>query len=201
VQVGNASAVLGFVGAPFTMATYIVEGSSKSFTVIKRMAFAAPEVTNCTVLCCRALNYPVLCCIHIPCFATLVLLFSAVFSPHPPFPFCSAPQVLHALLMKLAEATVTYIRYQAGSGPGGADLRLLGHQPRGPRVRLTRPTSSSIVQHIRTPHCKQPFRWFCLVPCSVRGRCVQSLAQHSSMYNGPAFCTLLCRLLSWWLSA
>lgn len=48
-QVGNASAVLGFVGAPFTMATYIVEGgSSKSFTVIKRMAFAAPEVRHCT---------------------------------------------------------------------------------------------------------------------------------------------------------
>lgn len=67
-EVGNASAVLGFVGAPFTMATYIVEGgSSKNFTIIKRMAFAAPEV-------------------------------------------------LHALLEKLAEATVTYMRYQADNG-------------------------------------------------------------------------------------
>jgi Uroporphyrinogen decarboxylase (URO-D) len=44
-QLGNGTAVLGSVGAPFTLASYIVEGgSSKNFTVIKRMAFAAPQV-------------------------------------------------------------------------------------------------------------------------------------------------------------
>jgi uroporphyrinogen decarboxylase len=44
-EVGDASTVLGFVGAPFTLATYIIEGgSSKSFAHTKKMAFANPEV-------------------------------------------------------------------------------------------------------------------------------------------------------------
>lgn len=47
--VGNESTVLGFVGAPFTLATYIVEGgSSKNFAHIKRMAFGQPEVRDAT---------------------------------------------------------------------------------------------------------------------------------------------------------
>lgn len=46
-EVGNASTVMGFVGAPFTLASYIVEGaSSKSFTVIKKMAFNEPAVLH-----------------------------------------------------------------------------------------------------------------------------------------------------------
>ena len=65
-EVGNESAVLGFVGAPFTLASYIVEGgSSKNFTHIKRLAFSAPDV-------------------------------------------------LHALLEKLAESIADYVRYQVG---------------------------------------------------------------------------------------
>ena len=64
-EVGSQSAVLGFVGAPFTLASYIVEGgSSKNYTHIKRLAFGQPEV-------------------------------------------------LHALLAKLAENVADYVRYQA----------------------------------------------------------------------------------------
>lgn len=67
-EVGNEAAVLGFVGAPFTLATYIVEGgSSKHFAHIKRMAFAEPEV-------------------------------------------------LHALLDKLADNVADYCRFQADAG-------------------------------------------------------------------------------------
>lgn len=67
-EVGNASTVLGFVGAPFTLATYIVEGGmSKNYIQIKKMMFTEPAV-------------------------------------------------LHALLQKLADAVVTYIKYQHDSG-------------------------------------------------------------------------------------
>eukprot|EP00268_Persea_americana_P040278 TRINITY_DN3994_c0_g1_i5.p1 TRINITY_DN3994_c0_g1~~TRINITY_DN3994_c0_g1_i5.p1 ORF type:complete len:399 (+),score=77.79 TRINITY_DN3994_c0_g1_i5:387-1583(+) len=46
-EVHNEAAVLGFVGAPFTLASYVVEGgSSKNFSKIKTLAFSEPKVLH-----------------------------------------------------------------------------------------------------------------------------------------------------------
>jgi len=46
-SVGNESTVLGFVGAPWTLAAYVVEGkSSKNYAVIKSMAFQEPALLH-----------------------------------------------------------------------------------------------------------------------------------------------------------
>ncbi|XP_042450418.1 uroporphyrinogen decarboxylase, chloroplastic-like isoform X2 [Zingiber officinale] len=46
-EVKDDAAVLGFVRAPFTLASYVVEGgSSKHFSKIKRLAFSQPKVLH-----------------------------------------------------------------------------------------------------------------------------------------------------------
>jgi uroporphyrinogen decarboxylase len=46
-EVGNQATVLGFVGAPWTLAAYAVEGKgSKTYSIIKDMAFSSPAVLH-----------------------------------------------------------------------------------------------------------------------------------------------------------
>ncbi|MBD2017038.1 uroporphyrinogen decarboxylase [Microcoleus sp. FACHB-53] len=46
-EVGNQSTVLGFVGAPWTLAAYAIEGkSSKNYSIIKGMAFSEPTMLH-----------------------------------------------------------------------------------------------------------------------------------------------------------
>ena len=43
----NEATVLGFVGAPWTLAAYVVEGkSSKNYSLIKSMAFKEPDLLH-----------------------------------------------------------------------------------------------------------------------------------------------------------
>lgn len=46
-EVGPETAVLGFVGCPYTLATYMVEGkTSKEYLEIKKMAFNEPKLLH-----------------------------------------------------------------------------------------------------------------------------------------------------------
>lgn len=46
-EVGNKATVLGFVGAPWTLAAYAIEGkSSKDYAIIKSMAFSEPTMLH-----------------------------------------------------------------------------------------------------------------------------------------------------------
>jgi len=46
-EVGNKATVLGFVGLPYTLATYMVEGgSSKEYKEIKTMGYQSPEILH-----------------------------------------------------------------------------------------------------------------------------------------------------------
>jgi uroporphyrinogen decarboxylase len=46
-EVGNEATVLGFVGLPFTLATYLVEGgSSTEYRKIKTMAYQSPDILH-----------------------------------------------------------------------------------------------------------------------------------------------------------
>ncbi|MEH2353076.1 uroporphyrinogen decarboxylase [Nostoc sp.] len=46
-EVGDKSTVLGFVGAPWTLAAYAVEGKgSKTYSIIKNMAFSDPAILH-----------------------------------------------------------------------------------------------------------------------------------------------------------
>jgi uroporphyrinogen decarboxylase len=46
-EVGDEAAVLGFVGAPWTLAAYSIEGKgSKDYTIIKSMAFTEPAILH-----------------------------------------------------------------------------------------------------------------------------------------------------------
>mgnify|MGYP001183968874 CR=1 FL=1 len=46
-EINNTSTILGFVGAPWTLAAYVVEGkSSKTYSIIKSMAFNNPDILH-----------------------------------------------------------------------------------------------------------------------------------------------------------
>lgn len=76
-EVDGQAAVLGFVGAPYTLATYCIEGgSSKSYTTIKKMAFTEPELLH-TLLTKFADNIADYCIFQIESGAQVVQMFDS----------------------------------------------------------------------------------------------------------------------------
>ncbi len=76
-EVGNEAAVLGFVGSPWTLAAYAVEGkTSKSYTNIKGMAFSEPEMLH-VLLSKLADNIATYVRYQIDCGAQVVQLFDS----------------------------------------------------------------------------------------------------------------------------
>jgi len=76
-EVGNEATVLGFVGAPWTLAAYAVEGKgSKDYAVIKNMAFSEPALLH-QLLGKIADNIAVYLRYQIDCGAQVVQIFDS----------------------------------------------------------------------------------------------------------------------------
>lgn len=76
-EVDGKAAVLGFVGAPYTLATYCIEGgSSKSYTTIKKMAFQEPQLLH-SLLNKFANNIAEYCSYQIEAGAQVVQMFDS----------------------------------------------------------------------------------------------------------------------------
>lgn len=76
-EVKNESTVLGFVGAPWTLAAYAVEGKgSKTYSVIKNMAFTEPRILH-QFLSTLAEAIATYVCYQIDCGAQVVQMFDS----------------------------------------------------------------------------------------------------------------------------
>ena len=76
-EVGNKSTVLGFVGAPWTLAAYVVEGKgSKTYSKIKGMAFSDPTILH-QLLSKLADAIATYICYQIDCGAQVVQMFDS----------------------------------------------------------------------------------------------------------------------------
>ena len=76
-EVGNKSTVLGFVGAPWTLAAYVVEGKgSKTYSVIKNMAFSEPAMLH-QLLTTISDSIATYICHQIDCGAQVVQMFDS----------------------------------------------------------------------------------------------------------------------------
>jgi uroporphyrinogen decarboxylase len=76
-EVGNQSTVLGFVGGPWTLAAYAIEGkSSKNYAIIKAMAFSKPSILH-QFLSKIANAIAIYICYQIDCGAQVVQLFDS----------------------------------------------------------------------------------------------------------------------------
>jgi uroporphyrinogen decarboxylase len=118
-EVGNGAAVLGFVGSPWTLATYLVEGKSTStYTTIKTMAFQAPQVLT-AILDKLADAIGDYICYQIDAGAQAIMLFDSWGGQLPPAQWdaISRPSVERMVArVKAVHPDVPIVLYANGSG-------------------------------------------------------------------------------------
>lgn len=118
-EVGDQAAVLGFVGAPYTLATYCIEGgSSKSYTTIKKMAFTEPALLH-SLLTKFADNIAKYCCFQIESGAQVVQMFDSwagQLSPADYDVFAAPYQKIIVDKVKAAHPDVPFILYISQGG-------------------------------------------------------------------------------------
>ena len=119
LEVGNKSTVLGFVGAPWTLAAYAVEGKgSKTYSVIKNMAFSDPSVLH-QFLDKLAAAIAVYVRYQIDCGAQIVQMFDSwagELSPQDYDVFALPYQQKVVKLVKQTHPDTPLILYISGSG-------------------------------------------------------------------------------------
>jgi uroporphyrinogen decarboxylase len=119
-EVGNKSTVLGFVGAPWTLAAYAIEGkSSKDYTVIKSMAFSEPAMLH-QLLHKLAEAIGTYACYQIECGAQVVQMFDSWAGQLSPQDYETFALPYHRIVVEKVKATypdtplILYINGSAG---------------------------------------------------------------------------------------
>lgn len=117
-EVGNKSTVLGFVGAPWTLAAYAIEGkSSKNYAIIKKMAFSAPAMLH-SFLGKIADAIATYACYQIDCGAQVVQMFDSWAGNLSPIDYETFALPYHQQVVRKVKAThpdTPLILYISGS--------------------------------------------------------------------------------------
>lgn len=130
--VGNQATVLGFVGAPWTLAAYAVEGkSSKNYAVIKGMAFSEPAMLH-QLLSQLADGIATYVRYQIDCGAQVVQLFDSWAGQLSPVDYCTFALPYQQQVVRQVKQThphtplILYISGSAGvlelMGESGVDI-------------------------------------------------------------------------------
>ena len=116
---GTGASLLGFVGSPWTLATYLVEGkSTQTYTTIKTMAFQAPAVLR-AILDHLADAIGDYAAYQVDCGAQVIMLFDSWGGQLPPAQWdaISRPAVERLVArFKAKHPTVPVVLYANGSG-------------------------------------------------------------------------------------
>ena len=116
-EVGNQAAVLGFVGAPFTLASYIIEGgTSRTYSEVKGMAFGNPSLLHAML---QKLTDNIITYVQYQadCGAQAVQLFDSWAGKLSPEDF----DVFSRPYLEQIIRAVKYVPPRPGSGAGAAD--------------------------------------------------------------------------------